>query len=78
MADLTERQLEVLCLIDCHTRTRGFPPTLAEIANHFGISSTGAKNHVLALIRKGMLRRTPSIARGLSITDTGFDTLGAV
>ncbi|MCL4104602.1 UNVERIFIED_CONTAM: hypothetical protein GTU68_004556 [Idotea baltica] len=45
-------------------------PTLCEIAEHFGYGSpTGARDHVLALEKKGMISRERGKARSIQITD---------
>ncbi len=62
--DLTARQAEILDYI----RRSDLPPTRAEIALHFGFASTNAADeHVKALARKGFLRLTPGIARGIHV-----------
>lgn len=47
----------------------GFPPTLREIAGHFGFSSTGTvRDHLKALARKGYLELTRQKARAIGIS----------
>lgn len=63
---LTRRQREVLSFIVSQILTRGYPPTLVELGNHLGISSTnGVRDHILVLERKGFLIRKASRARGI-------------
>lgn len=66
--DLTPKQARVLSyVIDC-VGSDGLPPTKAEIARAFRMRSPdGAATHLRALIRKGYLRRSFGIARGLRI-----------
>ena len=65
---LTRRQEEILDFIVGRVRDEGFPPTLKEIAERFGLSSaSAARDHVLALERKGFLRRTGEKSRALSL-----------
>jgi repressor LexA len=66
---LTKRQRDILdFIIEC-IRDNGSPPTIAEIGDHFGITSTnGVNDHLLALERKGFIERS-SKARGIRITD---------
>lgn len=53
---LTHRQAAVLSYIRSTARLRGRPPSLREIARHFGIASTnGVGCHLLALRRKRVL-----------------------
>src|SRR5512139_1086219 len=66
---LTKRQEEILDFIVARVREEGFPPTLKEIADRFGLASpNAARDHVLALERKGFLRRTGEKSRALSLT----------
>ena len=66
---LTQRQRAILDYIIESIRGNGYPPTIAEIGEQFGISSTnGVNDHLLALERKGYIART-SKARGIHITD---------
>jgi repressor LexA len=66
---LTKRQEEILDFIVERVRDEGFPPTLKEIAERFGLASpNAARDHVLALERKGFLRRTGEKSRALSLT----------
>ncbi|SRR5579884_123794 len=57
---LTDRQKEILDLIQRIVRAQGYPPTQREIARHFGLSGTRAvEKHLSALIEKGYLRKGP-------------------
>ena len=65
---LTKRQEEILDFIVERVRDEGFPPTLKEIAERFGLASANAaRDHVLALERKGFLKRTGEKSRALSL-----------
>ena len=65
---LTKRQEEILDFIVGRVRDEGFPPTLKEIAGRFGLASpNAARDHVLALERKGFLKRTGDKSRALSL-----------
>lgn len=66
---LTKRQEEILDFIVGRVREEGFPPTLKEIAGCFGLASpNAARDHVLALERKGFLKRTGDKSRALSLS----------
>lgn len=66
---LTKRQEEILKFIVGSIRDRGFPPTIAEIGEEFGITSTnGVNDHLVALEKKGFIDRT-SKARGIHVTE---------
>ncbi|HLB01990.1 MAG TPA: transcriptional repressor LexA [Nitrospiria bacterium] len=68
-AELTKRQTEVLNFLTRHISRAGYPPTLREIARHFGIKGFSAiKKHLDALEKKGHLTRG-SGARAIEIAD---------
>ena len=56
--ELTTRQATILSFVERYAATHGFPPTVREIAKHYGMKShNGAKKHLDALARKGRLTR---------------------
>jgi repressor LexA len=64
--ELTDRQQEVLDFIGRSIEKRGYPPTLREIGEHMGISSTnGVNDHLKALEKKGYLEREDLKSRAL-------------
>ncbi len=64
--ELTSRQKEILDYISLSISERGFPPTLREIGQHFGIRSTnGVNDHLKALEKKGFLRREDLKSRAM-------------
>ena len=66
MTYLTEKQRDVLDFIRRRIDAAGVAPTLQEIADAFGFSSTAsAQKHVGLLERKGFLRREKHQKRGL-------------
>jgi len=50
---------------------QGYPPTVREVAAHFGIQPRAAADHLAALKRKGYLHREPGRSRGLSLVGRG-------
>jgi len=65
---ITLRQRAVLEFIKGHVLQRGYPPTVREIADHFGFKSPlSVQIHINALIKKGYLKRSPSKQRALEI-----------
>src|SRR5262245_42332439 len=57
---LTARQARLLQLIEDSLSLRGNVPTLQEMAHAMGIASLyGVKRHLVALERKGYIRRFP-------------------
>lgn len=67
--NLTPRQLRILQLVRDSRLTRGYSPTMQELADDLGISKVTVFEHVEALIKKGALTREPNKARSLSIPD---------
>ncbi len=66
---LTVRQRSILEFIARSARKNGYPPTIAEIGEKFGIPSTNAVNdHLVSLERKGYIEREASKARSIRIT----------
>src|SRR5208282_4978111 len=64
MFELTTRQKEVLDFIRQQQQQTGFPPSSREIQAYFGFQSqTAAMNHLRALERKGVIKRTRGKAR---------------
>jgi repressor LexA len=69
---LTERQEKILSFIKKSIQDQGYPPTIREIGEHFGIRSTnGVNDHLKALERKGYLLRGELKSRALSVIDGG-------
>jgi SOS-response transcriptional repressor LexA len=73
MKELTDRQQRVLDFIRTHLAATGRPPTFREIGDHMGIRSTnGVKDHLVAIERKGFIRRRNMLARGIEVVCTDF------
>lgn len=67
---MTERQQAILDFIIEAIRSKGFPPTLREIGQAFGIRSTkGVNDHLEALEKKGKIRRHAELSRGIEVVD---------
>jgi repressor LexA len=63
---LTKRQRQILDFITESITDRGYPPTLREIGENFGIKSTnGVNDHLKALEKKGYLRREDLKSRAM-------------
>lgn len=66
---LTTNQKKVLAFVEQVSAQGGLPPTIREVAQHFGWSSTStAQQHLAALQKKGRLARTPGSPRSLRVT----------
>lgn len=67
---LTERQEEVLEFIRRRSEDTRLPPTVREIGEKFQISSTNGVRSILgALIKKGYIKRSPRLSRGIELMD---------
>ena len=72
---LTQRQRDILDFISTSIDRRGYPPTLREIGEHFGIQSTnGVNDHLKALEKKGFLAREGLKSRAMRPTANGTGT----
>ncbi|NWG01732.1 MAG: repressor LexA [Syntrophaceae bacterium] len=66
--ELTERQKEVFDFLKDFLRVKGFPPTLREIASHFGLRGPkGPQKTLNILARKGYIRKIPGGSRAIEI-----------
>jgi repressor LexA len=65
---LTPTQGKVLDFLRSFLQKKGFPPTLREIASHFGLKGPKAPQKTIAILeRKGYLRRIPGGSRAIEI-----------
>jgi len=65
---LTERQRTILDVIRASVTTRGYPPSIREIGDAVGLTSTSSVAHQLrTLERKGYLRRDPNRPRAVDV-----------
>ena len=68
MAELTDRQREVLEIIEQCQRERGYPPSVREIGEAIGLTSTSTVHaHLSTLQRLGYLRRDPTKPRAIEV-----------
>ena len=66
--ELTGRQREILEVIESKTRTRGYPPSVREIGEAVGLTSTSTVHaHLSTLERLGYLRRDPTKPRAIEV-----------
>jgi repressor LexA len=64
---LTPKQQKILLLIRDSQLTKGYSPTLQELAEELGVSKVTVFEHVEALVKKGALQRDPNKARSLEL-----------
>src|ERR1700758_4915051 len=68
---LTQRQRTILDVIRASVTTRGYPPSIREIGDAVGLTSTSSVAHQLrTLERKGYLRRDPNRPRAVDVRGT--------
>lgn len=69
MADgLNPRQREILAFLREHARTHAYPPTVREIGQAVGLSSSSTvQNHLNVLEQKGHIRRDPTKSRTVEV-----------
>lgn len=67
---LTERQRQVLQFIKDQIHRRGYPPSVREIGEAIGLSSSSTVHgHLARLEEKGYLRRDPTKPRAIEVLD---------
>jgi repressor LexA len=66
---LTRRQKEILDYIKDSVAKRGFPPSIREVGERFGIYPRAAFDHIRALERKGFVRRGAAKSRAIEVLD---------
>jgi repressor LexA len=66
---LTERQTRILDYIRYVTKVRNYPPSVREIGEAVGLSSSSTvHNHLNQLERRGLIKRDPSKSRTVQLT----------
>lgn len=69
MKQLSRRQLAILEFIERFTDERSYPPTIREIQEGLGISSTSVVDYNLNVLEQhNLLRRNRNISRGIELT----------
>lgn len=67
---LSERQQRILEFIRRFVAENSYPPSIREIGEGVGISSTSVVNyHLKALQRRGYIERDPAVSRGLKLVE---------
>src|SRR3954462_14561511 len=65
---LSERQKNILKYIESYVDERGYPPSIREIGDRVGISSTSVVDYNLRVLeRDGYIRRDREVSRGLEL-----------
>ena len=67
---LSERQQHMLVFIQDYYQEHLYPPTIREIGEAVGISSTSVVNYNLnKLVDAGMIQRNKDVSRGIRLTN---------
>ena len=77
MSDITARQQRILEFIAETVRDRGYPPTVREIGDAVGLTSSSSVHAQLAnLERMGLLRKDPTKPRAMTLATDGARATG--
>lgn len=75
MTKLSKRQQSILNFIKEEVRTKGYPPSVREIAVAVGLaSSSTVHGHLSRLENKGFIRRDPTKPRAIEVLDKTEET----
>jgi repressor LexA len=67
---MSTRQSQILDFVRHYVREHSYPPTVREIGDGVGISSTSVVDYNLrVLAKRGAIRRDPDISRGIELLD---------
>lgn len=67
--ELTEIQKSILDFLIDQIKGKGIPPTLADVAKHFGYKNRATvQQHFQAIERKGYIKKNPKLSRGIELT----------
>lgn len=72
MKSLTEKQEEIIDYIKRFIESEGYPPSIAEIGDHFKITAASSYNHLLAIKKKGYVDWETGRARTLRLTESAI------
>lgn len=73
---LSARQKAIVEFIQSFTRDHQYPPTIREIGQEVGISSTSVVNYNLNILeREGLIERDREVSRGIKLVGAAAETL---
>ncbi len=73
---ITERQKQTLMIIYSSIKYSGYPPTLSQLREELEVSSNQAVLDLLKILeKKKFIRKEEGVARGLQLTQKGYDAL---
>jgi len=74
---LSEKHIKILDLLQKYAENEGYPPSIREIGEQTGISSTSVVNYYLEQLEKwGFIERDRRISRGLRVVPEKLASLG--
>lgn len=77
--DLSERQRSILAFIHEYSQEHGYPPSIREIGQAVGISSTSVVDYNLRiLVSEGYIRRDREVSRGLGLAGAAGERIRVV
>jgi len=65
MEKITEKQKKVLDHVSGFIADSGRAPSIREIAGNFNVNIGAIQKHIAALVKKGYLKHTPGLSRGI-------------
>ena len=66
-SQMTPTQGQYLAFIYAYTRVLRRPPAEADIQKYFGVTPPTVHQMLITLERKGLIRRTPGVARSIEL-----------
>ncbi len=63
----TEKPGQYLAFIFAYSRVTGRPPAEADLQRHFAVSAPSVHQMIMTLERRGLVRRTPGVARSVQV-----------
>jgi len=67
--ELTAIQKSILDFLIDQIKGKGIPPTLADVAKHFGYKNRATvQQHFQAIEKKGYIKKSPKLSRGIELT----------
>ena len=76
-ARLSKRQTRILEVIRDYTEEYGYPPTIREIGDLAGVSSTSVVSYNLKVLQaQGLLVRDRDVSRGLRLIEDTLEAIG--
>jgi repressor LexA len=62
---LTDKQRAIFDFVREFHKRNGYPPSYDEMSAHFKVFRNCIQQHLKAIEKKGYIKRTPNVARGL-------------